>query len=61
VLDVDALKRLRVLENIIRDILHAVPPVCTGCSRFLFLGSSLGEVGEGLPALELGILDHAWM
>jgi len=27
----------------------------------LLLGSGLGEVGEGLAALELGILDHTCM
>jgi hypothetical protein len=26
----------------------------------LLLGGGLGEVGEGLAALELGILDHTW-
>jgi len=26
----------------------------------LLLGGGLGEVGEGLAALELGVLDHTW-
>jgi hypothetical protein len=26
----------------------------------LLLGGGLGEVGEGLTALELGVLDHTW-
>jgi hypothetical protein len=27
----------------------------------LLLGGGLGEVGEGLAALELGVLDHTWL
>ena len=26
----------------------------------LLLGGGLGEVGEGLTALEFGVLDHTW-
>jgi len=30
----------------------------SGCTPNLLLGGGLGEVGEGLAALELGVLDH---
>ena len=35
------------------------PPSISGRTNLL-LGGGLGEVGEGLAALELGVLDHTW-
>jgi hypothetical protein len=57
---------LHVLENIIvfseasRDIDTSLIHHSMSGRINLLLGGGLGEVGEGLAALELGVLDHTW-
>jgi len=52
------------IDRLVDDVLDANPlgsllQTFEIARRCLFLGGSLREVGEGLAALELGVLDHA--
>jgi len=53
------------IDRLVDDVLDANPlgsllQTFEIARRCLFLGGSLREVGEGLAALELGVLDHAY-